>query len=104
MLPGDPNHFDTPAGSSELLPKLPVGSSPGEQLTAGSHAGVDVGKDGCLRTHGNRPLEGETMDQPLGMAGVDPAGQQVSLDPELLKASDLLLLGRLPRQLQMIQH
>ena len=44
------------------------------------------------------------MDQSLGMAGVGPAGQQVSLDPELLKAGDLLLFGRQPGQLQMIQH
>ena len=98
LLPGNRNHFDTPAGLAELLPKAAVGLSPGVQLRAGSHAGVDVDKDGRLRANGNRRLEGEVMDQPLGMAGVDPAGQQVALEPELLKAGDLLLFGRQPGQ------
>lgn len=47
---------------------------------------------------------GRNPRHPLGMAGVDPAGQQVSLDPEMLEAGDLLLFGRQPGQLQVIQH
>ena len=89
LVPGYRNHLDPPAGLAEHLPKRAVGGSPGVQLTTGSHAGVDVDKNGRLRSKGNRHLEGEIVDQPLGMAGVDPAGQQVSLDPELLKAGDL---------------
>ena len=88
LLPGDRYHLDTPARRAELLPKTAVGLSPGVQLRTGSHAGVDVDKYGRLRPHSNRHLEGEIMDQPLGMTGVDPARQQVSLDPELLKAGD----------------
>ena len=44
------------------------------------------------------------MDQPVGMASVGSAGQQVSLDPKLLKAGDLFLIGLQLRQLQMIRH
>ena len=104
LLPGHRNHLDAPAGPAELLPKPAVGLAPGVQLRTGPHAGVDVDKYGRLRPHGNRRLEGEIMDQPLGMAGVDPAGQQIALDPEPLEAGDLLLLGRQPGQLQMVQH
>ncbi len=78
LLPGDRNHLDAPARPAELLPKPPVGLSPGVQLTTGSHAGVDVDKYGRLRPHGNRRLEGEIVDLPLGQAGVDPAGEQLS--------------------------
>ncbi len=81
-----------------------MGLSPRVQLRTGSHAGVDVDEQGRLRPHGNRHPEGEIADLPLGMAGVDPAGQHEWLDPELLKASELLLLGPQPTQLRMIEH
>ena len=78
------------------------GLQPGVQLTAASHDGVDIDKDD--RHHGNRPLEGEVMDQPLGLSGVGSAGQQISLDPEPRNARHHLLLGRQPGQVQRIQH
>lgn len=81
-----------------------VGLYPGVQITTGSHAGVDIDKDGRLRSRGNRHLEREVMDQPVGMASVGSAGQQVSLDPKLLKSGDLFLIGPQLRQLQMIRH
>ena len=103
-LPGHRHHLDAAAPLPELVPNLPVSPAPVIELASGSHARVDVDEDGPLRLNRHRQPEGEILDPPPGLAGMDPAGQQVRSDPELLEAGDLLLLGPQPGHLLMIER
>ena len=81
-----------------------VGSSPGMQLGRGVHAGVDVGEYSAVLLDGHRYLDVEIADAAIGAAVVDSFRQQLGVDPKLLEAGDLLLLGGQPGQVRMVQH
>ena len=104
LLPGHRDHLDAAAPLPELVPNLPVSPAPVIELASGSHSRVDVDEDGPVRLNSHWQPEGEILDPPPGAAGIDPAGQQVRSDPELLEAGDLLLLGPQPGHLRMIEH
>ena len=79
-------------------------AAPGVQLGMGSHAGVDVGENRPVLLDGHGHLDVEIADPAIGPPVVDSFRQQLGVDPELLEAGDLLLLGGQPGQVRMVQH
>ena len=70
LVPNDRNHFESPVGLAELVPKLPVGLAPGIQLASGGHARIDVGQGNLINLDVDRHLDVEIPDASAGAAGV----------------------------------
>ena len=71
LVPSGRNHFDSPAGLAELVPKLPVGLAPAMERASGGHAGIYVCEDGLVLLDGDWHLDVEIAGASVGAAGID---------------------------------
>ena len=73
-------------------------ATPAAELAGGVEPGVGVDEGGPGAVAGNGKLPGEVARGDAGPAGVDAAGQEGRIDPEVGEVADLVLLGREPGQ------
>ena len=71
LVPSDRKYFDSPACLPELVPKLPVGSTPAIKRASGGHARIYVGEDGPVALDNDWHLDVEIPDASVGAAPVD---------------------------------
>ena len=71
LVPSNRNHFDSPAGLAELVPKLPVGLAPAMERASGGHTRIDVGEDGPVTLDGDWHLDVEIPDASVRAASVE---------------------------------
>jgi len=104
MLAPDGDDLDGPAQPRERPPEPPVRVSPGAERGRSLVARVHVDERRAGRVQRDGQLDGEVAAGVAGGTPVDSNGEEGALDSERLERGDLLVLGRQPRQVRVLDH